>query len=433
MVIPLHAKLSARAQNRVHTQTSKVKLILATNVAETSLTIEGVTTVINGGHERVLQVEGDEELLLTRINSKSTYHQRRGRCGRDDEGFFLNRGLPLHLLPDGYWDTQLLPLHKHFLKLLVADEDPLSLELPHDPGMNKRLESVAWLKRHGFTSADGLPTQLGVFAASLPIEPREAKAILHGIQYRDSDPELFSAIIDIATILSMRDFRQQGEEPLTKLVPSQLHYHMQRSEVLGNLCGFETIYSESKASTRSSLFRRFGVREAAAKEVLQLREEIADQLNFTITPAGQRTLWKLPADSLLEACAVPWSDHIYNYAGRDTNGDALYQNVADSSAPARRISRYADLGEPLLVTGKPFSLGLNVQINSEDDLLRLITQACILPRAWLTSNPKLQELEQRALECYNADLRSQRRQQSNQRMTRRSSGETSRRKGRGST
>ncbi len=410
MVIPLHAKLSPRAQNLVHEQTNKIKIVLATNVAETCLTIPGVSTVINGGLERVLHVEGDEEMLLTRVNSRSTYHQRRGRCGRDGEGFFINRGLPLNLLPDGYWDAQLLPLHKHFLKLFVAGEDPISLELPHEPGANKRLESVEWLKRHGFISADRAPTQLGVFAASLPVEPREAKVILRGMEYRDSNPELLSSVIDVAAILSVRDFRQRGGESLYNLVPSQLHHHIQHSEVLGNLCALETIYHESSSSIRSSLLRRYGIREAAAEEALQLREEIASQLDLSISPVGKRALWTLPAEPLLEASASCWSDHIYQFATRDRSGGALYQNSSDPSAPLRRLSRYAQLGEPLLVTGKPFSIGLSANINSEDDIWRLITQASVIPRAWFASNPKLQELEERVLEERNTELRNRRKQ-----------------------
>lgn len=410
LIRPLYAKLSPGAQNLVNQETPKVKVVLATNVAETSLTIRGVTTVINGGLERVLQVEGDEEMLVQRVNSQSTLRQRRGRCGRDSEGFFINHGQPENLLPAGYWDTQLLPLHKHTLKLIVADEDPMSLSLLHDPGVEKRQESIRWLQRHGFLSEDHAPTTLGRFAASLPVEPREAKMIMFGMAHRDSDPDLFSSIIDIATILSVRDFRQRGADSLYNLIDSSLHTTIQRSEGLGNLCALEAIYSRSPLSSRSQLFRRFGIREAAADEVLQLREEIAEQLNFPISPMGSRKLWTLSPDLLHEASALSWSDHIYQFAGRDAGGTALYVNSRDPEAPYRRISRYAHIGEPLLVTGKPFSIGLTPNIKAEDDILRLITQACSIPAAWFTSNPELREFEQAAGKCRAAELREQKKQ-----------------------
>ncbi len=428
MVIPLHAKLSPEAQDLVHQESDRVKVILATNVAETSLTISGVTTVMNGGLERVLVVEGDEEMLLPRVNSRSTYQQRRGRCGRDGEGFFINRGHPEHLLPEGYWDSLQLPLHKHTLKLLVAGEDPMEVVLPHDPGLEKRQESITWLQRHGFIATDRMPTSLGVFAASLPVEPREAKAIHYAMEHRDSTPAILGSVIDVAAILSVRDFRQRGDDSLYNLIDPSLHPSIQRAEVLGNLCALEAIYAEPSASVRSRLFKRFGIREAAADEALLLREEMAEQLNVSTRPIGSNKLQTAAVDLLLEASAQPWSDYIYQFIGRTRSGRALYRNILDPEAPPRQLSRYAHLGEPLLVTGKPFSIGLAPKIQSEHDIIRLITQACVIPSSWYASNPALRELEHEANEFRKAGQREQRRQLHSGQSARRKQNQASKKK-----
>ena len=83
-ILPLHGALSSDEQDKALRPSDRTKLILATNIAETSLTIEGVTTVIDGGLARVASydhVRGLDRLELCRI-SKASAAQRAGRAGR---------------------------------------------------------------------------------------------------------------------------------------------------------------------------------------------------------------------------------------------------------------------------------------------------------------------------------------------------------------
>src|SRR5205085_5781444 len=88
LVIPLHGNLPSDEQFAALKPASKRKVILATNIAETSLTIDGVTTVIDSGLARVAGYDpqrGLDRLELKRI-SKVSAKQRAGRAGRTGPG-----------------------------------------------------------------------------------------------------------------------------------------------------------------------------------------------------------------------------------------------------------------------------------------------------------------------------------------------------------
>lgn len=88
LVLPLHGSLPAEEQNLALKPASKRKVILATNIAETSLTIDGVRTVIDAGYARVASYDADrglDRLDLQRI-SKASATQRAGRAGRTAPG-----------------------------------------------------------------------------------------------------------------------------------------------------------------------------------------------------------------------------------------------------------------------------------------------------------------------------------------------------------
>lgn len=88
IVLPLHGTLSSDEQDAALRPSTKTKIILATNIAETSLTIDGVRTVIDTGFARVLKFDADtglEKLQLGRI-SRASFTQRAGRSGRQAPG-----------------------------------------------------------------------------------------------------------------------------------------------------------------------------------------------------------------------------------------------------------------------------------------------------------------------------------------------------------
>lgn len=188
LITPLYGELSLAAQQLAiqPTATGKRKIVLATNIAETSLTIEGIRIVIDSGLARVPRFEPSTGLTrLETVNiSQASAEQRRGRAGR------LEPGSCYRLWPAG----QQLQAHSK-AEILTADLAPLALELARwgcqDP------DQLQWLNpppKATFSQAQALLQQLGALnkdlritahgqqMAQLPLHPRLAHMILEAKQ-----------------------------------------------------------------------------------------------------------------------------------------------------------------------------------------------------------------------------------------------------------
>lgn len=91
MVIPLHGKLSPEEQKKAFAKTKEHKLIFASRIAETAITIDGIKVVIDPGWDREMQYNQQTKfssMKLTQI-SQSSAKQRAGRAGRTQEGYCL--------------------------------------------------------------------------------------------------------------------------------------------------------------------------------------------------------------------------------------------------------------------------------------------------------------------------------------------------------
>lgn len=160
------------------------KVVLATSIAETSLTIEGVRVVIDGGRARIPRF--DSRLGLTRLETvrvtRAAADQRRGRAGRVAPG-------TCYRLWDAHEDAALLPRTRP--EILEADLTPLALELadagvedartlawldaPSERGLAAARELLAWL---GALDGGGRITAHGRAMVALPVHPRFAHLLL---------------------------------------------------------------------------------------------------------------------------------------------------------------------------------------------------------------------------------------------------------------
>ena len=212
LITPLYGDLSLEAQERAiqPAPAGKRKIVLATNIAETSLTIEGVRIVIDSGLARVPRFEPATGLTrLETVNiSQAAAEQRRGRAGR------LEPGICYRLWPKG----QHLLAHST-AEILEADLAPLALELAqwgcHDPAQLQWLnpppkatfnQAQDLLKQLGALNGDLRITSHGQQMARLPLHPRLAHMILKGKQL-----DAGKLACQIAALLSERDPLRKGE------------------------------------------------------------------------------------------------------------------------------------------------------------------------------------------------------------------------------
>ena len=205
-VAPLYGDLPLEAQSAALRKGAQRKIVLATNVAETSVTVEGVTGVIDSGLARVMRFEpgvGLDRLILTRI-SRASAEQRKGRAGRTAPGVCLRlwtqrdeAAVPERELPE----IRRIDLAGPLLELHQwGESDPRRFpwfEPPPDSAL-ERAERL--LEDLGAIQPSGGITPLGRSLAQLPAHPRLARLLVAGAEFGVLDEASIAA-----ALLSERD------------------------------------------------------------------------------------------------------------------------------------------------------------------------------------------------------------------------------------
>jgi len=183
LLLPLHGDLSPEEQDRAIQPASRPKVILSTNVAESSVTIEGVTAVIDSGLARIASQSpwsGLPRLTVSRV-SKASADQRAGRAGRTAPG----RVVRLYPAEDyarrvAHDVPEILraELSQVVLALAAAGAAPPEVEWLEAPPPESLQAAAELLERLGAIDARGALTRQGREMARLPLHPRLARLIL---------------------------------------------------------------------------------------------------------------------------------------------------------------------------------------------------------------------------------------------------------------
>ena len=179
-VLPLHGSLGADDQDRVMTPRASRRIILATNIAETSLTVPDVRAVVDTGWQKVARYDPDrgiDSLELERIPADAA-DQRAGRAGRLGPGRVLrlwNRADRLR--PHREAEIHRVDLSDAVLDILAWGGSPLTFEW-FDPPRPERVEAAMALLRQLGAVHDGRVTPLGARMKRMPLHPRLARMLL---------------------------------------------------------------------------------------------------------------------------------------------------------------------------------------------------------------------------------------------------------------
>jgi ATP-dependent helicase HrpB len=185
-VVALYGALNAREQDRAISPSpaGRRKIVLATSIAETSLTIEGVRIVVDSGLSRVPRYEPD--VGLTRLEtvrvSRAAADQRRGRAGRTEPGVCYRLwDEPQTNSLEPYTRPEILSADLSSFVLDLAHwgaADPATLSFLDAPPQAALAEARALLKELGAIAVDGRITDEGRKLRSLPLPPRLARMII---------------------------------------------------------------------------------------------------------------------------------------------------------------------------------------------------------------------------------------------------------------
>ncbi len=225
-LFPLHGTLPKKLQDKAvqPDPEGKRRLVLATSIAESSLTIEGVRIVIDSGWSRMQRFDPNSGLsrLTTVRVSKASARQRSGRAGRMEPGVCyrlwgkqINQELKPHSRPE-ILDADLAWFALELALWGVAEPDKLQwLDLPLDGHFS---QAVNLLTNLGALDHHGLITPLGKRMATLPVHPRLARMLVAAEQKGDA-----KQACDIAALITERDvFRSKGEKSPTD-IEARLH------------------------------------------------------------------------------------------------------------------------------------------------------------------------------------------------------------------
>jgi ATP-dependent helicase HrpB len=209
LLAPLFGNLSKEEQDQAiaPAPAGMRKIVLATNIAETSLTIEGIRVVVDGGFMRVprFDVRSGMTRLTTVAVSRASADQRRGRAGRTEQGVCYrlwaaetHGTLPERNSPE-ILQSDLASLALELALWGVAE--PFRLKWLDPPPEAAFRQGCGLLKELGALDERGQATEHGRRMAELPLHPRLAHMVLEAQRHR-----LAAAACDLAAVLSERDF-----------------------------------------------------------------------------------------------------------------------------------------------------------------------------------------------------------------------------------
>ena len=190
-VLPLYASMPPAQQSLVFDAVPDGirKVVLATNVAETSLTIPGVRYVIDTGmcKQKVYNPRLGMDSLQVTLISQAQAIQRTGRAGRTGPGkcyrLYTQRAFEDEMLLSSIPEVQRTCLTNTLLQLKVMGvSDLLSFPWMDPPGLQSVVAALHQLYSLGALDSDGMVTPLGRRMAQLPLDPPLAKTLLHSPQ-----------------------------------------------------------------------------------------------------------------------------------------------------------------------------------------------------------------------------------------------------------
>ena len=292
-ILPLFARLSAQEQNKIFHPSGLNRIVLATNVAETSLTVPGIKYVIDPGTARISRYSYRTKVQRLPIEpiSQASANQRKGRCGRVSEGIcirlyseedFNNRpeftdpeilrtnlaSVILQMTALGLDDIEAFPFVDAPDKRHIQDGVKLLEEL----GAFETVQTKSGEKR--------LLTTIGRQLAQLPVDPRLAKMLLSAVD--------FGSVYEVMIIVSALSIQDPRERPTDKQQASDEKHRRfadKKSDFLAFLNLWHYVQEQQKELTKNQ-FRRQCQKDFL--NYLRIREwqDIYQQIRLAVREMG---------------------------------------------------------------------------------------------------------------------------------------------------
>ncbi len=358
-ILPLHSELTIKEQARVFLHYPIPKVVVATDVAQTSLTIDDIDAVVDTGVKKELRlVNGIEGLYPTEI-SQAECRQREGRAGRTRPGQYIlcsERDFP-DRAPYPEPEISRLSIDSVVLRMMKWGLVPEEFPFYHPPRQDTIRKAVGRLITFGALNRDLTLSEDGGLMADLPVSLRSARLLVEGLK---GSRELLSDTMRLIALIETRGIAE------TASLPSKIHSLPLRSDLLNQLF----IWKNLKV-----------YRAIVQRKKLLMAQEIFNELKKRIVPrSDEKGKNGDNAKQLMRICLSAFPDHVYDYINQRYCGEN----------EERQLDRQSSLNEapPPMVTGLPFDLLIRQQdpLTGEEKQLRLnlITMASELSWDLLT-------------------------------------------------
>lgn len=349
-VLPLFARLSQAEQDRIFDGHTGRRIVLATNVAETSLTVPGVRYVIDAGTARVKRYSfrSKVEQLLVEPVSQAAANQRAGRCGRvangicirlyDEAGF---NGRPRFTDPE-ILRSSLAGVILRMKSLHLGDVTQFPfIEAPSGRAIADGYQLLAEL---GAVDDANELTPMGVELSRLPLDPRVGRMIIEA-----RDRKALDEVLVIASALSVQDVRDRPMEAQQQADQAHAKFDDDKSEFSGYLKLWKWI-NEARGGAPSLPSARAQKAMAAQKAPSQ-----------AYLPVAQRSGGGSPAAAPAVPAAVPAATH-------KLSNRQYEQLLRQNFISIRRLREWRDIHTQLLTVVTEHKWQINTQPASYEQL-----------------------------------------------------------------
>ncbi|MDT8383161.1 MAG: ATP-dependent RNA helicase HrpA [Gammaproteobacteria bacterium] len=253
-ILPLYSRQSANEQNRVFKQTGRRRIILATNVAETSLTVPGIRYVVDPGTARISRYSYRSKVQRLPVEpiAQSSANQRAGRCGRLSDGICIRlysetdfKTRPEFTQPE-IQRTNLAAVILQMRQLRLGDPDQYPFIDPPDSRFIN--DGFRLLLELGAIDEKRKLTQIGNQLARLPIDPRLGRMVLAA-----EELNCLNEVLLVVSALSVQDPRERPVDKQQKADEQHKQFLDESSDFVALLNLWENYADRNKHLTQNKL------------------------------------------------------------------------------------------------------------------------------------------------------------------------------------
>ena len=368
-VIPLHSQLEMEEQQKAFGKYKNGKIILSTNIAQTSVTIDDIDMVIDSGLERRSEVRnGVEGLFISQI-SQADCLQRAGRAGRTKPGEYILAAydtmpcLPFEERPE-YPTPEILRKHIDRLTLRLANIgiDIETLDFYHDPSESAIKRAKRTLVALGALTKAGEITGIGREMERFPVQSNYARMLVEVGKYSAEVKAKLATIIAIAEI--------DGIVKSSTLYTGWRRFTNQTKSDL--LAQYDVLLAIESGQIDEEKYEDLGI---IYKNVLKARETEERLLrDLNVEKSGEK-ITKTEEESLMKSIVAGQIDQLWTLGDR-----RLYENIYNGDK--REISSGSVVKSYNLIAATAFDLQIPTP-NGELEVLHLIQGATAVKTDWL--------------------------------------------------